>query len=99
MEMMKKMFERMAGEMGEKEKKAWMEQCILLMEGQGKGKDSERDGEEKEETACSPDRNRAAGCCTGMMEQYFSKMRNCFEEKGREEVDGKEKKPERGKCC
>lgn len=72
MEMMKKMFECMAGEMGEKE---------------------------KDETTCSPDMNRATGCCPGMMEQYFSKMRNCVEEKGRGSADGEEKKPEGTKCC
>lgn len=53
----------------------------------------------EEETACSPDRNRVAGCCPEMMEQYFNKMRSCFEEMRREEEDGKEKKPERSKCC
>jgi hypothetical protein len=99
MEMMKKMFECMAGKMGEKEKEKWMKQCLTFLEGEGKDKDRERDDKKKEETACPPDRNRVAGCSPEMMEQFLNKMRSCFEERRREGEDGKEKKTEKAKCC
>jgi len=47
MERMKKMFESMAGKMGEKEKDKWMEQCLTFLEGEGKDKDRERDDKKR----------------------------------------------------
>ena len=56
MERMKKMFESMAGMVGEKEKEKWMEKCLTFLEGEWKDKDRERDDKKKEETGHSPDR-------------------------------------------
>ena len=99
MERMKKMFESMAGMVGEKEKEKWMEKCLTFLEGEGKDKDRERDDKKKEETGHTPDTNRVAGCCPEMMEHFLNKMRDCYEERRREGEDGNEKKTERAKCC
>ena len=97
MERMKKMFESMAGKIGEKEKEKWMEKCLTFLEGEGKDKDRERDDKKKEETGHSPD--RVAGCCPEMTEHFLNKMRDCYEERRREGEDGNEKKTEEAKCC
>jgi hypothetical protein len=96
MERMKKMFESMAGMVGEKEKEKWMEKCLTFLEGEEKDKDRERDDKKKEETGHPP---RVAGCCPAMMEHFLNKMRDCHEERRREGEDCNEKKTEKTKCC
>jgi len=98
MERMKKMFESMAGMVGEKEKEKWMEKCLTFLEGEGKDKDRER-GDKQEETGHPPDTNRVAGCCPERMEHFLNKMRDCCEERRREGEDGNVKKTEKTKCC
>ena len=60
MERMKKMFESMAGKMGEKEKEIWMEKCLTFLEGEGKDKDRERDDKKKGGNGSFPGREQ--GC-------------------------------------
>lgn len=98
MESMKRMFEKMLGTMNDTEKERFLEQCLTFLKGPSSGKDREGPGRAKEEGS-PPERNRFAGCGPERMEEFFHALRNCLEENGRGKEDGKEKKPDRSRCC
>jgi hypothetical protein len=95
MEWMKKMMENMS----EKERVRMMERCFEFMEGKEIGKDKEQDEKKKEESGCFPNMGKMAECCPEMMGTFFTKMRNCFEGKGKEEKKETDEKTENSRCC
>jgi hypothetical protein len=86
MERMKKMMENMSKE----ERARMMERCFEFMKGKETGRDKEQEGKKREESGCFPNMGKMAECCPGMMETFFTKMKDRFEgmgEKDKKDTD------------